>query len=294
MFDFFIEKVQLFGIDFPVWSFFAAGIGILLILIIIICAVKSGKKKKKLKAKELEKSYFFEKEPLKEDKADFAAYKTEVEKEPEPIIKDVPQEEVKAVKTADTAFEPKPIKETDIVNEPKAVKEPKAAKETDVSKEPKAAKENLTVKKVELKKPEPIVVKKIDAKEKTAENPIVRSRFIINQTNDGRFMFNLASGNSVKIAASESYNSRLTCLNGIEAVRNNALSPMEDRTVEGFTPLKNPKYEIFNDKNGNFYFYLKAGNGELILKSDAYATKAGCLKSIESVKTNAPIAQIKN
>lgn len=47
-------------------------------------------------------------------------------------------------------------------------------------------------------------------------------------------------------------------------------------------------FEIFKDKNGEkFYFRLKAKNGEIILSSQGYASKATCKNGIDSVKTNA-------
>ncbi len=48
------------------------------------------------------------------------------------------------------------------------------------------------------------------------------------------------------------------------------------------------KFEIFEDKAGEFRFRLKAGNGEIILASEGYVQKASAEKGIESVKTNAP------
>ncbi|WP_037317343.1 YegP family protein [Ruegeria halocynthiae] len=48
------------------------------------------------------------------------------------------------------------------------------------------------------------------------------------------------------------------------------------------------KFEIFNDKAGEFRFRLKAGNGEIILASEGYAQKAGAENGIASVKSNAP------
>jgi uncharacterized protein YegP (UPF0339 family) len=42
-------------------------------------------------------------------------------------------------------------------------------------------------------------------------------------------------------------------------------------------------------KDGKFYFALKAGNGEVILQSQGYASKASCAKGIESVRANAQI-----
>lgn len=39
--------------------------------------------------------------------------------------------------------------------------------------------------------------------------------------------------------------------------------------------------------NDQFYFSLKAGNGESILRSEGYTTEAACDNGIESVKKNA-------
>ena len=47
-------------------------------------------------------------------------------------------------------------------------------------------------------------------------------------------------------------------------------------------------FEIFkSEKNGQFYFRLKAANGLAILASEGYATKAACKNGIASVKKNA-------
>ncbi len=49
------------------------------------------------------------------------------------------------------------------------------------------------------------------------------------------------------------------------------------------------KFEIFKSSvNQNYYFRLKATNGEIILGSEGYTTKANCKSSISSVKTNSP------
>ena len=46
------------------------------------------------------------------------------------------------------------------------------------------------------------------------------------------------------------------------------------------------KFEIKIRKDGEFQFNLKAGNGEIILTSEGYTTKAACLNGIESVRKN--------
>ncbi len=52
------------------------------------------------------------------------------------------------------------------------------------------------------------------------------------------------------------------------------------------------KFEWFKDKAGKFRFRLKAPNGEIIATSEAYESKDGCMKGIESIKKNAPTAMI--
>jgi uncharacterized protein YegP (UPF0339 family) len=46
------------------------------------------------------------------------------------------------------------------------------------------------------------------------------------------------------------------------------------------------KFVITKRTNGEFQFNLKAGNGQTILTSEGYTTKAAATNGIESVKTN--------
>lgn len=48
------------------------------------------------------------------------------------------------------------------------------------------------------------------------------------------------------------------------------------------------KFELKKSKNDKFYFSLLAGNGQKILGSEMYESKASALNGIESVKKNAP------
>jgi uncharacterized protein YegP (UPF0339 family) len=43
-----------------------------------------------------------------------------------------------------------------------------------------------------------------------------------------------------------------------------------------------------------FKFDLKAGNGEVIATSEVYTTEKACLSGVESVRTNAPIANLED
>ena len=46
------------------------------------------------------------------------------------------------------------------------------------------------------------------------------------------------------------------------------------------------KFEVSKRKNEEFQFNLKATNGQIILSSEGYTTKAACMNGIESVKKN--------
>jgi uncharacterized protein YegP (UPF0339 family) len=56
--------------------------------------------------------------------------------------------------------------------------------------------------------------------------------------------------------------------------------------------MSEPVFEWYKDKAGKYRFRLKAANGEIIVVSESYASKEGCVGGIESVKKNASIAKI--
>ncbi len=117
-------------------------------------------------------------------------------------------------------------------------------------------------------------------------------KFVIRKTATGT-KFDLKAGNGEVIATSEVYSSDDACRNGIASVKKNApVAGVEDQTVENYEKVKHPKFEVYNDKAGEFRFRLKATNGEIIAVGEGYKAKAGCLNGIESVKKNAPDAEI--
>lgn len=51
-------------------------------------------------------------------------------------------------------------------------------------------------------------------------------------------------------------------------------------------------FELYTDASGEYRFRLKAGNGEVIAISEGYSSKSGALSGIESVRRNAPDAEV--
>ena len=53
------------------------------------------------------------------------------------------------------------------------------------------------------------------------------------------------------------------------------------------------KFEVFQDNKGEYRWRLKASNGQTIATSgEGYTSRANCMNGIESVKTNAPAAEV--
>ena len=93
---------------------------------------------------------------------------------------------------------------------------------------------------------------------------------------NGEYYFNLKANNHEIILQSEGYKAKSGAENGIESVRLNA----EDDS----------RFERLVAKNGQHYFNLKSGNGQVIGTSEMYAAKSSVEVGITSVKTNAPEA----
>jgi hypothetical protein len=94
----------------------------------------------------------------------------------------------------------------------------------------------------------------------------------------GKYRFRLKAGNGQIVLASESYESKSGCKNGIQSVIKNA--PMDAR------------YEKKESSNGKYYFNLRAGNNQVIGTSEMYESESGRDNGIESVKNSAKGATI--
>ncbi len=94
------------------------------------------------------------------------------------------------------------------------------------------------------------------------------------------------------ICKSEMYKALASAKNGIESVRKNVDSKIEDQTVEGYEKVKYPKWEVYVDKAGEYRFRLCASNGENIAASEGYVRKDSALNGIDSIRRNAPEAEV--
>lgn len=116
-------------------------------------------------------------------------------------------------------------------------------------------------------------------------------KFIITRAKNNEYTFSLKAGNGeIILSASETYTTLSACQKGIDSVKRNAQSPIEDQTRQ--ESVSHPKYELYQDKGGEYRFRLKAANGENIGKSEGYKAKASARKGIASIGRSAPEAPV--
>jgi uncharacterized protein YegP (UPF0339 family) len=98
------------------------------------------------------------------------------------------------------------------------------------------------------------------------------SKYEIKRAKNDEYYFNLKAGNGEITLTSETYRAKISAKKGIGSVKTNSLR--EDR------------YERKASPNGDFFFVLKAGNREVIGRSEMYESETSRDSGIESVKTN--------
>lgn len=103
-------------------------------------------------------------------------------------------------------------------------------------------------------------------------------KFEIKTRKNNEFQFDLKADNGQVILTSEGYTTKSNCINGIESVKKNAKD--------------DSKFDKKTSAGGKPYFNLKATNGQVIGTSEMYESEASRDNGIESVKKNAPEAEV--
>ena len=103
-------------------------------------------------------------------------------------------------------------------------------------------------------------------------------RFKISKSSDQQYVFNLTAANGEVLLGSERYTSRDSAEQGIQALKGSA----------GI----DARYERREARDGQLYFVIKAGNGEIVGVSETYTSHAAREAGIGSVKVNAPVAGV--
>lgn len=109
----------------------------------------------------------------------------------------------------------------------------------------------------------------------------MNAKFQIFKSNkNNQFYFRLRATNNEIILSSEGYTTKYNCENGINSVK--AYSPYD------------AYYQRLIATNGQHYFTLKSANNQVIGMSEFYISAQGRDNGIESVKRNAPTAEVQD
>ena len=97
--------------------------------------------------------------------------------------------------------------------------------------------------------------------------------------------------NSEIMVWSENYKSKSSATNCIDSLKSNAPgAPVVDMSKgekgSGY------RFEIDKSKNGEFFVRFRAANGEIMVRSETYASKSSAKNCINSVQTRGPAAPV--
>ncbi|MFT6243743.1 MAG: hypothetical protein ACJA0U_002192 [Salibacteraceae bacterium] len=97
---------------------------------------------------------------------------------------------------------------------------------------------------------------------------------------NGAYYFSLNAENNQVILQSEGYTAKASAENGIESVRENSSDESQ--------------FDRRESNDDQYYFVLKARNGEIIGTSEMYRQMAGMENGIDSVMKNGPDSPVRD
>lgn len=114
-------------------------------------------------------------------------------------------------------------------------------------------------------------------------NGVNEGRYLSREASNGQHYFLLTAANGSIIGMSELYVSAANAARGQASV----IKVITNTVAQGDAqPLSAAKIETFKGLDAKYYFHVKALNGEIVLQSQAYASKSGATSGIASVQTN--------
>jgi uncharacterized protein len=102
------------------------------------------------------------------------------------------------------------------------------------------------------------------------------------QATDGSWYFNLVAENAEIIGTSEMYSTKTNANRALKATREILAKVNRQEAAE----TGGAEFEIFKGLDSKYYFRLRAANGEIVIASQAYTTKASAKKGVASIRTN--------
>ncbi len=118
--------------------------------------------------------------------------------------------------------------------------------------------------------------------ESVKANGVDASRYALNEAQNGEWYFTLVAANGRVIGVSETYTSKYDAERAVATVV---------RIVKATAALSQPpaatsRFEVFRGLDKQYYFHLRARNGEIVLQSEGYVSRSGAENGVASVQAN--------
>lgn len=263
-------------------------LGIVAAIVFVALVILILRVLKKSKARKEERAIMAAEIPITdaEEDADFSAPARVREKGTSELswLKPLPLKEETEKETEDPAenvgaFDnEKEIKE--MAKEKTKEKEEKTAKKAVKAKETAKAEKTKTSakKKEEPKEKETKTVKKTEPAENAKEPKKVIGKWIVKEKGEDEYVAYLYANNGEVILTSEIYSSADGAKKGVQTIKKN---------------IANENFQIYCDKNGQYYFKLKTSGNRFLCVGETYPTENACLSAVESVKrfSDAPVQE---
>jgi uncharacterized protein YegP (UPF0339 family) len=111
------------------------------------------------------------------------------------------------------------------------------------------------------------------------------TRYLQREASDGSRYFVLTAANGAIIGVSEMYATSTNADRGAATVQR-VVANIVSSTIAAQTATR---FETFKGLDNKYYFHLKANNGQIVLQSQAYTTKASATNGVASVQSNGAI-----
>jgi uncharacterized protein len=118
----------------------------------------------------------------------------------------------------------------------------------------------------------------LDGIDSVRENGADPAGYRLLEAQDGRWYFNLVAGNGQVVGTSQLYATRWNAERGLSTVA---------ALVEGANQLaaiRRASFQVFRGLDGQYYFHLRSGNGQIVLQSEGYTTRASAVGGTASVR----------
>lgn len=117
-------------------------------------------------------------------------------------------------------------------------------------------------------------------------NGVSKARYEIREATDGESYFVLKASNGQVIAVSEMYVSQSNANRALATVVRIVKATVALAAAEASTA----RIQDFRGIDKQYYFHVRAGNGEIVLQSEGYVSHTGALSGEASVRANGAIA----